>query len=246
MSFTGFGGLAREAALGFAELAWLTRCVGCDDQGALLCEDCRTSLPWICQRWACPCCGAPFGYLTCTECKRDWPQRATVCVFPFGDVSARMATIFKDGHELRLAPVIAAAMATALDEASSWPAADGRARFEAAATDALCFVPATSKAFLRRGYDHMELVSRELSQILGIPLADVLVRQDGKDQRDLSREARAQNLHGRVEVVDSVREKRMLLIDDVITTGASTNACAEALLVAGARSVTVCALARVW
>ncbi|MBQ1559106.1 MAG: hypothetical protein IIZ69_13600, partial [Pseudomonas sp.] len=68
---------------GAQELLWPTRCVVCDLPGELLCERCRSRLPWIEQRFACPVCGAPFGELTCTECKADWPTRSCVCALPF-------------------------------------------------------------------------------------------------------------------------------------------------------------------
>lgn len=231
---------------GICELLWPTRCVGCEQPGELLCQRCRASIPWIDQQLACPCCGAPFGLLTCTECKRDWPVRSCVCAMPFRGIGARMVTSLKDGHELRLAPVMAAAIATALDEASAWLAADGLPRFDAGATDALCFVPATRAAFVRRGFDHMELVSRELSWLLGLPVADVLSRMEGRDQRSLGRTERAQNLRDAVEVLGDISDLHLLLVDDVITTGASVSACASALLERGARAVTACALARVW
>lgn len=229
-----------------AELLWPTRCVGCDLPGELLCEQCRACLPWIDQRLACPVCGAPFGFLTCTECKRDWLTRSCVCAMPFRGIAARLATTLKDGHELRLAPVIAAAIATALDEATEWPACDGHARFDAASIDALCFVPATAAAYRRRGFDHMELVARELSWLLSIPLADVLIRAEGRDQRSLGKKDRERNLKGTVDVLADVHGMRLLLADDVITTGASVGACTEALLTRGAASVTACALGRVW
>lgn len=231
---------------GFKELLWPTRCVGCNLEGELLCSTCRTHLPWIDQRLACPVCGAPLGFLTCTECKRDWLTRSCVCAFPFRGIGAQLATALKDGHELRLAPVVAAAIATALDEASAWPALDGLPRYDANAIDALCYVPATRAAYQRRGFDHMELVARELSWILSIPLADMLVRDTGRDQRLLGRRDRALNLSGSVDVLGDVAGMRLLLADDVVTTGASMNACAEALLSRGAQSVTSCSLARVW
>lgn len=240
----GSWGLA--AAKAVEELLWPTRCVGCNLPGELLCERCRMRLPWIDQRVACPDCGAPFGVLTCTECKRDWCTRSCVCALPFRGIAARMVTSLKDGHELRLSPVIAAAMATALDEASAWSARDGMPRFDASSLDALCFVPATASAYRRRGFDHMELVARELAWLLGVPLSDVLVRIRGKDQRRLSRTERAHNLEGRVEAMADVGGMRLLLIDDVITTGASIRSCAQALLDRGAVSVTACALGRVW
>lgn len=228
------------------ELLWPTRCVACDHPGELLCEECRGTLPWIDQRWACPACGAPFGTLTCTECKGDWLVRSCVCALPLKGVGARLATCLKDAHELRLAPVVAAAIACALDEAAAWPANDGRPRFDRVALDALCFVPATRAAYRRRGFDHMELVTRELSWLLSLPVADALVREEGRDQRTLGRRERARNLEGTVEVVQDVGGLHLLLADDVVTTGASVGACTQALLEAGAADVTVCALARVW
>lgn len=233
----------REA---LAELLWPTRCVGCEQPGELLCDECRSELPWVEQRLACPICGAPFGFLTCTDCEGAWRARACVAALGFHGTPARMVTCLKDAHDLRLAPVMAAAMLGALEEASFWPAPDGAPRFSPAETDAVCFVPATAAAYVRRGFDHMELVSRELSRMAGLPLADVLVRASARDQRELGRDARADNLSGTVRVAEDVAGARLLLLDDVATTGASINEASRALLARGATSVTACVLARVW
>lgn len=227
------------------ELAWPTRCVGCGMPGELLCEDCRASLPWVTQRWACPNCGAPFGWLTCTACDEAWEPSATVCAMRFDRTSSRLVSYLKDQSELRLAPVNAAAMATALDEASDWPTPLGEPRFDADDVDGICFVPATAEAYARRGFDHMELVTNELSRFTGIPVIDVLVREKGADQRVLGREERAVNLAGSVHVTDDVSGLHLLLADDVITTGASIRSCTNALFERGVRKVTCCALARV-
>jgi len=237
--------LARAGEL-VGEVLWPTRCVGCGMPGELLCEDCRKALPWVAQRWACPNCGAPFGGLTCTECGERWETRVCVCALGFRGTPARLVTDYKDGGERRLAPVIAAALEVALTEASALPAEDGALRFDADAIDGVCFVPATPAAYARRGFDHMEDVARELSQLLGLPLADVLVRDDARDQRLLGREARSANLSDGIGVLGDVCGMDLLLVDDVVTTGATVRACARALLARGASSVTACALARVW
>ena len=239
-------GLAGRAALALAEALWPTRCVGCDQPGELLCDECRALLPWVEQRLACPSCGAPYGFLTCTECDGTWLPRATVAALGFRGSPARMVTCLKDAHELRLAPVAAAAMACALDEASAWPARDGRPRFSADETDAVCFVPATAAAYARRGFDHMGLVARALSAELALPLADVLVRPRARDQQDLGRDERAANLAHAMSATDDLSGARLLLVDDVATTGASLSEGARALLARGASSVTACVLARVW
>ncbi|MCR8907124.1 double zinc ribbon domain-containing protein [Thermophilibacter sp. ET337] len=240
------GRLATRMGEGLAEALWPTRCVGCDQPGELICDRCRAALPWIEQRLACPSCGAPYGKLTCTECDGTWPVRATVAAFGFHGTPARMVTCLKDGHELRLAPVMAAALLTALEEASAWPAPDGRPRFSPDEVDGVCFVPATSAAFARRGFDHMALVARELCGFSGLGLADVLVRPQARDQRILGREERAENLEGTMYVRGDVSGARLLLLDDVATTGASIAEASRALLARGAASVTACVLARVW
>lgn len=272
-----------------AEVAWPTRCLGCDRPGELICDDCRRSLPWIEQRLACPVCGTPFGRLTCSGCRRGmestsraarqkdsapaldpqqagawsdgscegmsaqearlartWPARATICALSLEGAPARMVTGLKDAHELRLAPVMAAAMACALDEASSWPARDGAARFDLAEIDALCFVPATAQAYARRGFDHMELIARSLSATMGIPYADLLVREQARDQRSLGREQRGENLARSLAVVGDVVGLDILLADDVVTTGSSMAAATHALLARGASSVVACSFARAW
>lgn len=239
--------LAKARAL---EFLWPTRCVGCDEPGELICESCRASLPWISQRYACPNCGAPFGAITCTECSAPqgelWEMRSCISALPLEGIAHSLIIQYKDKGERRLAPVMAALMATALDEASSWPAADGLARFDASAIDAVCFVPATAAAYRRRGFDHMEAVARSLARMLSLVYADVLVRPEGLDQRSLSREERLRNTSSSVQVIGDVSGCSMLLVDDVITTGASIRASARALLDAGAKSVVACSLARVW
>lgn len=242
------GALAHEVRGGVEELLWPTRCVGCDLPGELLCEDCRASLPWIEQRWACPVCGAPYGWLVCTACEGDWEPRAAISALSFeeGGVAARLAAGLKDAHELRLAGVNAAAMVTALEEAAAWPARDGKPRYCLQELDALCFVPATAAAYGRRGFDHMELVARELANMIGIPLADVLVRTSEHDQRNLGREERAANVAQTVTALDDLSGMRVLLVDDVCTTGSSLRECTRALTERGCASVTCCTLARVW
>ena len=239
-------GLLRGMAAVASELLWPTRCVSCEQPGELLCEECRATMPWIAQRWACPVCGAPFGWLTCTACEGGWESRACVCALGFTQTSSQMVACLKDRSELRLAGVNAAAMATALDEAASWPATDGAPRFDPEETDALCFVPATRQAYAWRGFDHMELVCRELAPMVGLPVLDVLQRTSRHDQRDLGKEERAHNLSGTVSVVEDVSGLNLLLADDVITTGASMREATRALLARGAASVTCCALSRVW
>lgn len=232
------------------ELAWPTRCVACDAPGELMCASCRQTLPWISQRWACPNCGAPYGWLSCTECSAPqgeaWKTRAQISALPLAGIARSLTVIHKDAGERRLAGVLAALIATALDEASSWPALDTRARFMVNEIDAVCFVPATKAAYRRRGFDHMEYIARSLADMCALPLADMLARPTAQDQRRLGRQARQTNAQGSFQVVQDVSGLSLLLVDDVVTTGASMCACSEVLLERGTRCVTACSLARTW
>ena len=218
-----------------SELTWPTRCVGCELPGELLCDACRAQLPCIEQAWACPMCGAPFGYLTCTACKCDW-NLSVLCTLSYEGLGSRIPTLLKDAHELRLAYLMAELMAQTFNTT----------QLKSCSLDAICFVPATEAAYRRRGFDHMQLVAEALSRELSLPVTDVLLRAPAQDQRLLTREERQSNLKDSVQVLADVFDATLLLIDDVVTTGASMQACAHALYEAGAQSVKGLALSRVW
>ena len=233
------GGLERAIvglAAGMADLVWPTRCVGCNEPGTLLCPTCEARLPRIGQELACRCCGAPYGLLTCTECKRDWELERQVSACAFDGVAAAMTVTLKDQHERRLARVMARLMADAARDVPGY--LEG--------VDALCYVPATPQAYALRGFDHMELVAVRFARVTGLPLVDCLARASASDQRVLGRDERASNLDGSVVVTQDVRGMRLLLADDVVTTGASMRACARALLARGAAGVWGLSFARVW
>lgn len=230
----------RSAAGLVADFLWPERCVGCDKPGTLLCEDCAANLPLIEQRYACPRCGAPFGWLVCTQCDETWDEIGQlVSALGYEGVAKALVTVYKDGHERRLAPVLAQLIASALEQSGAL------AKLERP-LDALAFIPSTPAAYNRRGFDPMEDVARELSSRMGLPMVDVLAHEDVEDQRRLGRAERAENVRGSFVALGDLWQSRLLLIDDVVTTGASARAAAAALKSRGA-SVLVCAsVCRVW
>lgn len=226
------------------ELLWPTRCVGCDELNTLLCDTCRLDLSWIFQHYACPVCGAPFGWLVCTECQKDWESSTCVSAFVYQGPAARLITVYKDQFELRLAPVLAAALVCALEEAETSAVRQNSLNLQE--IDAVTFIPATAEAFKRRGFDHMELVAREVARLLDLPCIDVLVHKEAKDQRSLNRTQRVENMKGTFEVAHDVYDMHILLIDDVITTGASIREATRELYVRGAALVLAASVARTW
>ena len=89
-------------------------------------------------------------------------------------------------------------------------------------------------------------IARPFCELSGVPLLDALVKYGHGDQRELGREERRERAQGMYETVEDVRGKRLLLIDDVITTGATMAAASAELKRAGAAAVDGLAIARVW
>ena len=223
-----------RALQALAELLFPTHCAGCELPGAVLCDGCIDSLPRIDPAGECQRCGAPYGWLTCTECwQREWSFEAAVALGEFEAPLSRAIVLHKDAGERRLAPVLGHLLAEQV--ALRWP--DWAQN--------VAFVPATREARARRGFDHGFAIAEVVATDLHVPLTEVLVRSAALDQRVLGRDARAANAAGTFSATAAVRG-RVLLVDDVLTTGATLDAAAGVLLDAGADAVRVAAVARVW
>ena len=237
---------ARGALLAIVgELLSPTRCASCERPGELVCGECLRKMTRIDPAHACPLCGAPFGELVCTECRGEATAvDRCLAAAVFEGPSARIVRAYKDGGERRLAVEIARLMVGAARDAERL--APDRYAGLLSDADALVFVPVTAEAYRRRGFDHMEAVAREASRACGAPVVDALLKHGSADQREFSREERLASSRDVYEVVQDVRGERLLLLDDVITTGATVGATAAALKRAGARRVDALAFARVW
>ena len=112
--------------------------------------------------------------------------------------------------------------------------------------DAVTWAPVSGLRKLRRGYDQSQLLARTVGKELGIPVERLLKKhRHTQAQSRLTAEARRANVLGayRFAGKQSVAGKRILLIDDVFTTGATAEECARVLLTAGAKSVSCAAVA---
>jgi predicted amidophosphoribosyltransferase len=108
--------------------------------------------------------------------------------------------------------------------------------------DSVTFVPAGRRA-RGRGFDPACLLARAVARELGVPLRALLVRaHDGPRQADVKQTERRANVRGRFAAVTT--NGVVLLVDDVFTTGATAEACALALVRAGASAVNVVTWAR--
>ncbi len=118
---------------------------------------------------------------------------------------------------------------------------------EEIAFDLMTWVPVGPKRLRKRGYDQVELIARQTGKELGVtPVRCLRKIKDTPPQSGLPDAARRRaNVLGAYRAVDAqaIAGKRILLLDDVITTGATASECARVLLTAGAKEVYCAAMA---
>ena len=198
-------------------------CMGCESQAGCsqdwLCEECRAMLPGL---WlgadalpeASGFVAAAFAY------RYAGPVKGVVRRLKYGGVR-------------KLAEPMGADMARAY-----------RAILPTRA-DAIVAVPMHRRRLRKRGFNHAELLAREVGARLDLPVIHALRRtRNTRQQARLSRRERLRNLDGAFACDDSVKGKRILLVDDVCTTGTTAAGCARALLDADAAAVYLLCYAR--
>ena len=216
------------------------QCVACRAYGALLCATCAQRVQPV-GSTICACCGRPqtTTVAQCEQCR----QQAVISIS-----SVRIAAIhlspmreaihaFKYGQQPELAAPLARYL-LALVQSPSWQAT-------LRLIDGVVPVPLNWARRQERGYNQAELLASAFCYGVQLPLCSAwLARQRAThSQVGLSAVERRQNVQGAFVAASAVAGKCILLVDDVYTTGATMQACAEAALNAGATAVYGLALA---
>jgi ComF family protein len=210
------------------DLALPPVCAGCGAEGDALCRGCR---PGLDVRLALPA-GTPLGL---PEGPPDPLVRLEWCA-PFAGTVRRSLHALKYAGERRLAEPLGAAVA------ARWACAGGDA-------DLLVPVPVHASRRRERGYDQAELIAASAARHLHRPMLPAVERiRATTAQYRLDRRHRASNVATAFAVrpgyADRVAGRHVVLVDDVVTTGATLSATANALLAAGATSVAAVTVAR--
>lgn len=206
--------------------------------GAALCDDCAAALAGLPERRCPRCGGARDGFLAvCSDCLRgaERPWEQAVSAYAFRGLTREAVHRLKYQGDTALAPLFARAMV-----------ADWR-RHSRGAVDVVVPVPLHWLRQLRRGYNQADLLARLVARQLGLPCESWLRRcRRSAQQAHLGREARQANIRGVFASACGARAngRRVLLVDDVLTTGATLGEAARVLLTAEAAAVSVLTAAR--
>lgn len=210
----------------------------CDNAVNGFCETCYASLPFN-NRKVCMCCGSAIENLAayCNRCQNTvFEFEAARSSFSYEGIISNLIYKFKFGGNRYLAEIFAVFMADTLN--SAWTG-----------YDLVIPVPVHEKTLKKRGFNQAEDLAREMCKLTGeseLLRTDLFVKTVyTPEQARLTGRFRAENLEDTFAVTKKppLRDKIILLVDDVLTTGATANECAKTLKRGGASAVYVITLA---
>lgn len=218
-------------------------CLRCDErvaQTGSLCASCWNQLAFI-SRPFCFSCGLVLSEESekyCTICQSSPPSfdRAFAPLI-YNEVSRDLIIALKHARRSEMTPLLSRFLL----------GSHAKTFFDQA--DMVTPVPLYWRKILVRGYNQATLIARFLARHYGVPLVlDVLTRiRATKSQGHLNAKERTRNLYKafRVASPEKIKNKKIVLIDDVFTTGITVTECCKVMKKAGARHVSVVTLARV-
>jgi ComF family protein len=213
------------------DLLFPRRCLVCASTGSLLCRLCRERLPRLPEP-LCARCGAPAAWPVerCLECSgRRLAFASARAALAYDPAVRAFVRGWKEGGLRRLDRLAAELVAEHVPQPEA---------------PLVAFVPADRERTLKRGHHPAERLALALAELWQLPAAPLLRRtRPVADQRGLSVAERRRNVAGAFEASGRIRGK-VVLVDDVYTTGATAAAAASALRRAGAKRVEVVTLAR--
>jgi competence protein ComFC len=216
-----------------ADLFYPERCVGCERRASdVLCRTCFDALPRVGSP-VCGRCGLPTAFATfvCEECKNvDFGFQSARAPLKYDGIGKQVVHALKYRGYKRVVGRLAAPLMLQVV---------GEDHF-----DAVVPVPLHSSRLRKRGFNQAELLARGVAEKMKATVSDTLeVVRSTRDQVELSAAQRRANVAGAYTATKPLRGK-ILLIDDVFTTGATLSACAGTMVRAGAEEVHALSLCR--
>jgi len=215
-------------------IGWVAppQCVACGREGSALCLACSTSeiVPYGQHCWLCNRVSA--GGRTCPKCRAGGSPRFVWITTNYDAVAQDLVKIYKFGHQRVAANSLSQLMVGTLFD------------FNDSATIAklnylIVPVPTATSRIRQRGFDHSALLARTIAQQLDAECVNSLARLGQTRQLGAKRPDRLKQPEGNyfVRLPRSVKDRNILLIDDVVTTGATLKEVTKILRKAGAKRV---------
>lgn len=207
-------------------------CVGCGAEGRLLCFDCQSYIRLSKMRCY-SCLVSTSSWDTCRLCRPDSPLARVQAIVRYEDAAKDLIWKLKFGRARAGAQEIGELLAAA-------------AHVSFADKPVVVSVPTAPVRVRQRGYDQAALIAKAFAAEAGLPYAALLRRSGKQKQVGATKAQRLQQIQGAYRPVKraQIQGANILLVDDVLTTGATFENCARVLLQAGARRVDALAFAQ--
>lgn len=219
--------------LPFADFIFPPLCYGCDQEipAGLICDACRLLL-FTSELDVCAVCGRPClpDQRVCGGCEPPLALSRIRAIGVYGAPFLGLVYALKYSAKTALVPVLGDALALLVQQDTQLRSADG-----------ICAVPLHPARLRERGYNQSYLLAEAVSRATGISLIDPLVRvrNTGTQTRQRDEKERFENVRGvfalRVDI--KIAGQRLILVDDVMTSGATLSSAAGELRRAGATEV---------
>lgn len=199
------------------------RCVSCYEHGSSLCHGCMADIsPNLISR--CFLCAKQTDeFATCTKCLKKTPVKNVWVATDYSGTVKELLHGFKYERERTSALELAAIVDRSLPYLSS--------------ETIVTHIPTASSRARARGYDHSRLLAKELAKLRGLKHKTLLGRLGQSQQMGATRKQRLEQTKNSYVATKKLNKAEVLLVDDVLTTGATLTAAGKELRRAGAKNV---------
>lgn len=206
-------------------------CLVCSREGRLICRDCMDSVISPKASTCFMCNRLTKGWRTCAGCNHKTKIRGVIIASRYEGSVKELIKRLKYHQAVSAAEIIAELLAPKVNTSEF---------------DIITSVPASTRRQRQRGYNQAELIAKFLSRHLKLPYKRALGKFGHQRQVGTKRGQRLEQVKGTIYVLNSkkVADRRVLVVDDVVTTGATISECARVLKSAGAKSIWGLAVAK--
>lgn len=221
----------------FAQLLYPKRCVRCGKSGDYICDSCFAGIVFLEYQLCGVCQKGSIDGLTHPRCRTKYGIDGIISAISYKGIVKKLLYKFKYSPYLSdMRGILGKLLYEGITQQEAF------INFISKPSIYITPVPLHPTRERKRGYNQAELLSKELSSHLKIPVEKVLIRKkQTKPQFDLKKEERTKNIVGAFELskefLGKMKGSRIILIDDIATTGSTLRECAKVLKKNGAEKV---------